>query len=134
MSNMKDTALDSFQYTVSELLIRNRSILDGMTKLEDSDSRINRTISKAVTQCGCIKINATKQDYPEAMEFENIKKSMNSHIDGQLCSACRDLLEKDIGRHLFYLTSICNTLDLNLYDVIIKELERLQLLGKYSLR
>lgn len=134
MSNMKDTALDSFQYTVSELLIRNKSILDGMTKLEDSDSRINRTISKAVTQCGCIMIDAKKQEYPESMEFDNIKGAMSSHIKGKLCSSCRDLLEKDIGRHLFYLTSICNTLDLNLYDIIIKELERLRLLGKYSLR
>ena len=134
MSNMKDTALDSFQYTVSELLIRNKSILDGMTKLEDSDSRIIRTISKAVTQCGCIRINAKKQEYPDNMEFENIKGAMSSHIEGKLCSSCRDLLEKDIGRHLFYLTSICNTLDLNMYDIIIKELERLQLLGKYSLR
>jgi hypothetical protein len=134
LSNMKDTALDSFQYTVSELLIRNKSILDGMTKLEDSDSRINRTISKAVTQCGCITIDAKKQEYPESMEFDNIKGAMSSHIKGKLCSSCRDLLEKDIGRHLFYLTSICNTLDLNLYDIIIKELERLRLLGKYSLR
>lgn len=134
MSKIKDTALDSFQYAVSELLVRNKSILDEMTKLEDSNARINRTLSKAVTQCGCIKINACKQDYPESMEFENIQKAMNSHLDGSLCPNCRDLLEKDIGRHLFYLTSLCNNLDLNLYDVIIKELDRLQLLGKYNLR
>lgn len=134
LNNMKDTALDSFQYTVSELLIRNKSILDGMTKLEDSDSRINRTISKAVTQCGCIRINAKKQEYPENMEFDSIDGVLDTHIEGHLCSSCRDLLEKDIGRHLFYLTSICNSLDLNLYDIIIKELERLQLLGRYSLR
>jgi len=134
LSTMKDTAIDSFQYTVSELLIRNKSILDGITKLEDSNARINRAVSKAVTQCGCIRINATKQDYPDGVELENIKKLMSSHVEGKLCSSCRDILEKDIGRHLFYLTSICNSLDLNLYDIIIKELDRLQVLGKYSLR
>jgi hypothetical protein len=134
MSKMKDTALDSFQYAVSELLVRNKSVLDEMTKLEDSNARINRTISKAVTQCGCIKINAGKQEYSDDMEFEELKKSMSSHLNGKLCPACRDLVEKDIGRHLFYLTSLCNNLDLNLYDIIIKELDRLQLLGKYSLR
>jgi hypothetical protein len=134
LKNIKDTALDSFQYTVSELLIRNKSILDEMTKLADSNARINRTISKAVTQCGCIRVNAKKQEYPEDMELEDIGRLLDSHVEGQLCSSCRDLLEKDIGRHLFYLTSICNTLDLNLYDIIIKELERLQLLGRYSLR
>ncbi len=134
MSKMKDTALDSFQYAVSELLVRNKSILDEMTKLEDSNARVNRTLSKAVTQCGCIRINACKQDYPESMEFDTIQSAMRSHLEGSLCPSCRDLLEKDIGRHLFYLTSLCNNLDLNLYDIIIKELDRLQLLGKYSLR
>ena len=134
MSKMKDTALDSFQYAVSELLVRNKSILDEMTKLEDSNARVNRTLSKAVTQCGCIRINACKQDYPKSMEFDTIQSAMRSHLEGSLCPSCRDLLEKDIGRHLFYLTSLCNNLDLNLYDIIIKELDRLQLLGKYSLR
>lgn len=134
MSTIKDTAVDSFQYAVSELLIRNKSILDAMTKLDDSNARINRTLSKAVTQCGCVKIQASKQDYPENLEFENVHDTMSTHLDGKLCSNCQDLLEKDIGRHLFYLTSICNTMDLNLYDIIIKELDRLRLLGKYSLR
>lgn len=134
MSKMKDTALDSFQYAVSELLVRNKSILDEMTKLEDSNARINRTVSKAVTQCGCIKINACKQEYCEGMEFEALKESFSSHLNGELCPACRDLVEKDIGRHLFYLTSLCNNLDLNLYDIIIKEVDRLHLFGKYSLR
>lgn len=134
MSKIKDTALDSFQYAVSELLIRNKSILDRMTKLEDSNARVNRTISKAVTQCGCIKINARKQDYPETLEPDSINTTMSSHLNGELCPTCRDLTEKEIGRHLFYLTSLCNSLDLNLYDILIKELDRLQLLGKYSLR
>ncbi len=134
MSKMKDTALDSFQYAVQELLVRNKSILDEMSKLEDSNARINRTISKAVTQCGCIKINACKQEYPENMDLERIKESLNSHLEGKLCPNCRDIIEKDIGRHLFYLTTLCNNLDLNLYDMILKEYDRLQLLGKYSLR
>ena len=134
MSKMKDTALDSFQYAVSELLVRNKSILDEMSKLGDSNARINRTISKSVTQCGCIKINACKQEYPETMDFSNIKDSLSSHLEGKLCPNCRDTLEKDIGRHLFYLATICNNLDLNLYDIILKESDRLRLFGKYTLR
>ena len=128
MSKMKETTLDSFQFAVSELLVRNKSILDEMSKIQDSNARINRTISKAVTQCGCIKINASKQDYPEDIEYTKIKDYMSSHLEGKLCPNCRDILEKDIGRHLFYLTTICNNLDLNLYDIILKESERLRLL------
>mgnify|MGYP000995263955 CR=1 FL=1 len=134
MSKMKETTLDSFQFAVSELLVRNKSILDEMSKIQDSNARINRTISKAVTQCGCIKINASKQDYPEDIEYTKIKDYMSSHLEGKLCPNCRDILEKDIGRHLFYLTTICNNLDLNLYDIILKESERLRLFGKFNLR
>jgi len=59
---------------------------------------------------------------------------METHLEGTLCENCRDLIEKDIGRNMFYLASICNTLDLNLYDIIIKELDRIKMLGKYNLR
>ena len=72
MKSMKDTALDSFQYTVSELLIRNKSILDGMTKLgiqfQDQQDHL-----KAVTQCGCVG-STLKTGYPEDMEFDDINK------------------------------------------------------------
>lgn len=134
MSKMKDTALDQFQYSVEELLVRNKSILDQMSKLEDSNARINRTITKAVTHCGCIKINASKQEFPEDADFNTIKESLDSHIEGKLCDNCRDTLETDMGRHLFYLTTVCNNFDLNLYDIILKESDRLRLFGKFNLR
>lgn len=125
--------VDEFQYTVQELLFRNKSIIDSITKSQDSNSRINRSIVKAVTQCGCIRINATKQEMPEDGEFEKIKTAMETHLEGKLCENCRDQIEKDIGRNLFYLASICNTLDLNLYDIIIKEQERVKIMGQYNL-
>lgn len=133
MAKLKDCALDSFQYSVSELLLRNKSILDEMTKLEISNARINRTLSKAVTHCGCISINARKQNYPEDMEPDKIT-GLSTHLEGKLCPTCRDFLEREIGHHLFYLASLCNSLDLNLYDIILKEMERLELLGKFNLR
>lgn len=126
--------VDKFQYTVHELLVRNKSIIDSTTKFQDSNARVNRSIVKAVTQCGCIRINARKQKFPADGEFEEIRDAMETHLEGKLCDNCRDQIEKDIGRNLFYLASICNTLDLNLYDIIIKEHERLKLLGKFNLR
>ncbi len=126
--------VDEFQYTVQELLVRNKSILDSITKFQDSNARVNRTIIKSVTQCGCMKINAKKQDMPEDGDFEEYKNAMDTHLEGKLCENCRDLIEKDVGRNLFYLASLCNTLDLNLYDIIIKEEERVKMLGQYNLR
>lgn len=126
--------MDEFQYTVNELLVRNKSVIDSITKFQDSNARINRSIVKAVTQCGCISINAKKQSFPEDGDFEEIRNAMKTHVEGKLCENCRDLIEKDIGRNLFYLASICNILDLNLYDVMLKELDRIKMLGKYNLR
>jgi len=131
---LKDIMVDQFQYTVGELLVRNKSILDLITKFQDSNGRVNREIVKAVTQCGCVKINATKQIYPDGADFDEIRMLMETHLEGSLCENCRDLIEKDIGRNMFYLASICNTLDLNLYDIILKELDRIKMLGKYNLR
>lgn len=134
MTELKDTVLDEFQYASQDLLIRNKSILDCMTKMHDSCARVSRTLVKAVTQCGCIQINGQKQEFSELADMEEMKEHMDSQVKGTLCENCRDFLEKEIGRNLFYLSAICNTLDLNLYDIIIKELDRLKLLGKYSLR
>ena len=134
LKDLNDMMVDKFQYLVLELLVRNKSILDSITKFQDSNGRINRSIIKSITQCGCIKVNADKQSFPEDGEFEEIRKAMETHIEGSLCDNCRDLIEKDIGRNLFYLASICNTLDLNLYDVLIKEYDRLKMLGNYNLR
>jgi len=131
---VKDIIVDDFQYTVQELLVRNKSIIDLITKFQDSNARINRSIIKSVTQCGCIKINAKKQVFPQEGAFEEIRDAMKTHIEDKLCNNCRDIIEKDIGRNFFYLASICNTLDLNMYDIIIKELERIKMLGKYNLR
>ena len=131
---MKDIMVDEFQYSARELLVRNKSIIDLITKFQDSNARVNRGIVKSVTQCGCIKVHAKKQAFPENGDFEEIQNAMKTHMEGKLCDDCRDIVEKDIGRNLFYLASICNTLDLNLYDIIIKELDRIKMLGKYNLR
>lgn len=126
--------VDEFQYTSNDLLVRNKSIIDQITKFQDSNARVNRGIVKAVTQCGCIKINAKKQSFPDDVDFEETKDAMSTHLEGELCESCRDIVEKDIGRNLFYLATICNSLDLNLYDIFIKEHDRIKMLGKYNLR
>ena len=91
---VNDILTDEFQYTVSELLVRNKSILDTITKFQDSNARINRSIIKSVTQCGCISINAEKQPFLEDYDFEKIKEVLSTHINGSLCDNCRDIIEK----------------------------------------
>ena len=130
---MKDLACEDFQKTVSELLIRHKSILDIMTKLEEAQLRINRAVAKSVTYCGCIEVNAKKQCIPSDATIEDLKDCMSTHIKGSLCENCKDIIEKEMGNTLFYLTSMCNVLDISLDDVLKKEHEKINALGVYNL-
>ncbi|NLM44413.1 MAG: DUF1573 domain-containing protein [Clostridiales bacterium] len=130
---MKDFICKDFQESVSELLIRHKSILDIMTKLEEAQSRVNRAVAKAVTNCGCIKVNGRKQLIPLDIDIEDLRNHMSTHIEGELCENCKDIIEKEIGNHLFYITSLCNTLDISLNTVLEKEYEKINTLGIYNM-
>ncbi|WP_373897434.1 DUF1573 domain-containing protein [Haloimpatiens sp. FM7315] len=132
---MKDVIFDDFQNSVYESLLRHKSILDIMSKLQESEARINRAVTKSVTNCGCIKIEAEKQKLPDNYEdLQSLDDLLNTHLKGKMCNNCRDVIEKEIGNNLFYLTSLCNALDLNLYDILLKEYNRINTLGKFSLK
>jgi hypothetical protein len=135
---MKDVIFDDFQNIISESLIRHKSIIDILTKLQESEAKINRAIAKTVTSCGCLEIHAQKQqlhsEMPDDMTLQDFNDCMTSHVKGELCDNCRDVLEKELGNNLFYIASLCNTLNLNLYDILLKEYNKLKMLGKYQMR
>jgi hypothetical protein len=129
---MKDLLCDQFQETVGEYLIRHRSILDVMAKLQEANARTNRAVTKAVTSCGCVKIVAEKQQIPPDISLEDLKEHMQNHLNGQLCEHCREVVEGELGNTLFYMAALANLLDLNLYDVILKEHKKLAALGVFN--
>ncbi|SUY48289.1 Uncharacterised protein [Clostridium putrefaciens] len=132
---MKDIIFDDFQNSVDEYLIRHKSILDVLTKLQESEARVNRSIAKSVTSCGCITINAKKQCLPsDENSMDDPNDCFKTHLDGNLCTDCREVIETELGNNIFYLSSLCNLLDLNIYDIILKEYDRMNTLGKYHLR
>lgn len=133
VTDVKDLLCDGFQDCVRHYLIRHKSIVDIMSKLQESSSRVNRAVAKAVTSCGCIEIHAGRQRIPPGVEtLEGLRDHMSTHVEGELCDHCREVLEEEIGRTLFYLAALCNALDLNLYDVLLKEQERLSCLGVFN--
>ena len=129
---MKDLLCDQFQETVSEYLIRHRSVLDVLAKLQESTARTNRAVTKAVTSCGCIKIDAEKHQVPGDIPLQEMRDHMQTHLNGQLCEHCREILEAELGNDLFYLAALCNLFDLNLYDILLKEQKRLAALGVFN--
>ena len=124
---------DEFQKTSSDLQLMNKSILDIVTKLDEQTSMLNRAIFKSVTHCGCIEIHATKQLYSPHKSLEKNKEDLETHIEGELCSRCKDKIEEEMGELLFYLASMCESLNLNLSDIMSKEYEHLKTLGLYNL-
>jgi hypothetical protein len=130
---MKDLLYDHFQDSVGELLIRHKSILDVLTKYQESQTRVNRAVVKAVTSCGCIEINSKKQNFDEEVAYQDLKNFMDTHLRGSLCSNCRDVIEKELGNNLFYVAALCNVVDVNTYDVLLKEYEKMHTLGIYNL-
>lgn len=132
---MKDIIFDDFQNAVEGSLLRHKSILDILTKYAESQARVNRAIAKSVTNCGCIKINADKQYITLTDNSDDVVDlSLSTHIKGELCESCREVIEREIGNNVFYLTSLCNALDINLYDVLLKENDKINTLGKFTFR
>lgn len=131
---MNDLIFDNFQNTVASSLLRHKSILDILSKYQDSQSRVNRAICKAVTSCGCIKINASKQNFYSTDSIANLKDTLSSHFNGSLCENCRAVIENELGNNLFYLVSLCETLDINFFDILVKENEKMNTLGEFTFR
>lgn len=130
---MKDILCDHFQNSITDVLARHKSILDIITKLHQSSAQINRAVIKSVTSCGCINIKASKQEIPSDISYKELKSHMHTHLNGELCEVCKEKIVEEIGSNLFYLASLCNSLDINLYDVILKEYEQINTLGDYNL-
>ena len=66
-------------------------------------------------------------------EFNISDYTVDNYINGALCNDCREVIEKELGNNIFYLMALCNTLNINLYDVIIKEYNKVNTLGKFNL-
>lgn len=130
---MEPLDCNSFQEAVSRCLVRHKSILDCTSKLDEASARVNRAIAKAVTTCGCLTISASRQTFPQDACFSELRNFTKSHLDGTLCPECRDVLESEIGRTLFYVAALCDLLDLDIEEVIQQEKGRLSTLGFFNL-
>ncbi|QGG49213.1 DUF1573 domain-containing protein [Heliorestis convoluta] len=129
---MKDLACQQFQDAVAEFLIRHQSILDILSKSQESNARVNRAVVKAVTDCGCIQIKAEKKEIPPEATLADLKNLLSNHMDGELCPNCRDIIEREIGKSLFYLTALCHSMDINLYDALKREHDKVSTLRIFN--
>ncbi|MGI6605134.1 MAG: DUF1573 domain-containing protein [Firmicutes bacterium] len=130
---MKDLICDEFQEAVGRYLLRHRSILDVLSKVQEASGRTNRAVVKSVTICGCMEIRAQRQRVPVNGSLDEALNFLSTHLEGELCEVCREQVQEEIGNLLFYTVALCNLLDINLSDVLLKEQERLFTLGPFRL-
>lgn len=133
MNGMSGLTLKQFQEQVSDLLLRHRSLLDVLSKSQQASASVNRSVIKSVTECGCISLQANKQPYTEELTLEETKAIIQTHVNGQLCENCIDAITVQLGKQLFYLSALCNLLELDLDDTLAKESQKCSTLGLFNL-
>ncbi len=130
---MAKLQLQEFQETVSNFLLRHQSILDILSKSQEANARVNRAVIKAVTSCGCIQVNAYHKPLPSEAKLDDLKVLLSSHVEGELCENCRDIIIEEIGKSLFYYAALGNTLGITLQEVLENEHSKVNMLGKFNL-
>jgi hypothetical protein len=130
---VNDKCCADFQNAVDEYLIRHRSVLDVLTKYQEATARVNRAFAKAVTECGCVEVNAGRQQAPSETDFRDLKQFVSSHVSGEPCEHCKEVLAKELGHSLFYMAALCNVVGLSFHDVMRQECKNVKTLGVFHL-
>lgn len=124
---------DQFQDTVKSLLIRHQSILDILSKGQETSARVNRAVVKSVTSCGCHAVNARKKPIPPDASLADLKEILDSQLEGFVCDNCQDIIAAELGKQLFYIAALANALDISLSDVLYQETKKLETLTIFNL-
>ena len=127
-------SIDEFQKVVDSMLIQHQSILDIISKGQEASARVNRSVTKSVTNCGCLAVETRKNEIPEDATLSDLKYIFHSHLKGSLCPTCRDIVQSEMGKQLFYIAALANTLGLSIEDIMKREEENLKTLTVYNLR
>lgn len=130
---LNSLSLKQFQEQVSELLLRHRSLLDVLSKMQQSNANVNRSVVKSITDCGCIQVYASKQKYSDSLTLEDAKETLATHVTGHLCEHCREIVIEELGTHLFYMSALSNLLEVNLEQVLATESQKCSTLGLFKL-
>lgn len=130
---MQSATLRDFQDVVAEYTIRHKSILDILSKINQYNSRLNRSITKAATACGCVEIQTAKKPIPEEASLNDLRHLLDSNVMGHLCEDCQDAIELELGSLIFYLAALCNTLGLDMEKILAREDDRIRTLTVFNL-
>lgn len=127
-------SISAFQKRIGSHICRHKNLADTLSKASEYSARVNRAVVKAATGCGCIRFEARTQNIPEDASLETLPQYMQTCTCGELCPRCRDRIGKELGGLFFYTAALAEALGINLDEVLLDELMRLTILGRFSLR
>ncbi|GGG05275.1 hypothetical protein GCM10010912_57430 [Paenibacillus albidus] len=78
-------------------------------------------------------MHATKQVFEPGAGLEQAKEQAGTHVEGHLCENCREVIGSELGRELFYMSALCNLLDINMDEIVVKESQKCATLGLFNL-
>jgi hypothetical protein len=130
---MYDKCCSDFQSAVDEYLIRHRSVLDVLTKYQEATARVNRAIAKSVTECGCVEVKANRQQVPDQISYSDLKQYMSTHLSGEPCEHCKEVIGTELGHSLFYMAALCNLIGIKFHEVMRQECKNVTTLGVFHL-
>jgi len=91
---MKDLLFDEFQTTVDDALIRNSSLLDILSRLDEFSARTHRATIKSITQCGCIQVNSTTVNLNDEKTLAELKEKGEKILVGSYALVVAKKLRK----------------------------------------
>lgn len=130
---MSASLLQALQDQISSLLLQHKNLLDIISKYSQASGSVNRVVTKAITECGCLELHSKYPSYKKSSPASQVEQTSETHIHGELCDNCRDIIISELGKHLFYMSTLCNLLDIELEDVVQHEFSKCQTLGVFNL-
>ncbi|KHF33794.1 hypothetical protein CM49_03904 [Paenibacillus sp. P1XP2] len=67
------------------------------------------------------------------MSLEEAKDVARTHVRGELCENCKEIISAELGRNIFYMSALCNLLGINMDEVVQKESQKCSTLGLFNL-
>ena len=84
-----------------------------MSKYQTAAGRLNRAVTKAATQCGCISLSGKKRE-----------GQAKTNVSGKLCKNCREAIEKEMGDVLFSAANVSRLLKADPEEALTRSTEK----------
>lgn len=126
------SSLSELQKRAEEYLILNPAALQILLQMQKTCLTLHQTVLAAANTCGCITLGTEKLLPPDA-GWQQLKDHPTGDSFGSICPTCRARIRDQLGSLLFYAAALANTLELDLDEVTLQEVSRLDLLGYFML-